>query len=348
MSPTRTPGPPGRTTGSAISIPVPTTPAVVPLPHHDRAWDVSGAWPAWVRYAARQIPAAVVSAGLAGFGLFIAIETPLSDTWPAVGVVGLVSWIVGIRPRRAFRAQRAMRRQRWTAYGAAVTRTESAAWIVLQQPRKRANAHVVASMKVQGGRRTREEVATPAYEHVWFAGDPRRGGVVVPAGGGPLVYVGTFAGAKAPPLSERVANGVMPVDAVRPTLIQWVLGKVLSPTTRRNLAARAYARQLRRQKKAAERRAASAAKSAAWLKARQLKQAEWARAHPEKARKAAERVQREIARRQADRQREAQRSAAELKRQQAKAARVGKSTVVTTLRARQQAKAMRDNFGKRG
>jgi hypothetical protein len=165
-------------------------PATIPgpepatIPEHRRAIQVPGAAIAMLWLTRESIGAiALLVAAIAAIPVAYAAHV---DTVNPVHVIVVSVVVVALSVRRVWWTSRAwfdVIRRRWRPFDCVALDRDGS--VVELRDRDGTAMHFATSGTV----RRRASLSTLMYAHVWFAGDPNRGGVIVPAGGGPAIYL---------------------------------------------------------------------------------------------------------------------------------------------------------------
>lgn len=191
-----------RTNSSAKSLATPDPDPVRP-PEHAHALAVPGTTGALLRFTRRALhPTAWFAVGTTLIVLG-AVYGPDARTRIALVTIGSIAIAVTIRvPLAAARAWRYAATRPWRYYAASTYVTDSVAGIEMRVDTNDNVSYFAAAVS----RHRRDVLRSPMFRHVWFAGDfdGSGRGIIVPAGGGPLIFVRRRAALRSPVASGRV------------------------------------------------------------------------------------------------------------------------------------------------
>jgi len=233
-----------RTNRSGHTYQTPRPEAVRP-PEHDRAIDIGGTLAGMLRLTRRAVFAMLwLLAALAGLSLVYAFDTPpVARVWVTIAamVVVLASFRRVVQTAWAWRY---VMTRPWEFYGGGTYVTESTARVRLLGDHRGGIHGEGMYFDATATKEQREQLRTPMFAHIWFAGDADHAGrgLIVPAGGGPLIAVRRLA-----VLTSPAAKGHLKFVRFR-----------TSPARMRRLRKR-YDRLMRRQQASSRRQAECAA-----------------------------------------------------------------------------------------
>lgn len=236
------------------NTPMPTP--VMP-PRHDRAIEINGTWQELLRLTRR----AIVSTVIVAVTLFLMIIL-IFGSLEVSGLIFVECWLLVAllisvrRPLAVVRAWWIVTHHPWCAYRARVSGTESLLSVDLSKTNASKNdPTVLISLRPRATKRQREELMSGAFANVWFVGgDSSRNGLIVPSGGGIVIFV-----------RRRSARASAATAASRAQKRAQAL---------RNLTPRQQAAAQRRNARAAARLEKAAAKAKAAMARRQAKAAQ--------------------------------------------------------------------------